>query len=130
MQQILKAGLLYSIIVFVTGLGIEPIRIMWAVPRFGSMVAQLMEAPIMLVVIVLAARWTVRRLELPRTPSIRIGTGLIALWLLILAEYTVVLTIPGLSIGEYLASRDPVSATVYIVMLGLFAFMPLILSWR
>jgi hypothetical protein len=41
-----------------------------------------------------------------------------------------VLWLRGLSIGEYVAGRDPVSGTVYLVMLGLFALMPLFVARR
>jgi hypothetical protein len=73
--------------------------------------AELMETPIMFVVTVVAARWIVRRLALPSTPSSRIGMGCIALGLLLVAEFTLVLWLRDLSIGEYLATRNPVSGT-------------------
>jgi len=41
--------------------------------------------------------------------------GCVALGLLLAAEFTLVLWLRGLSISEYLASRDPVSGTVYYV---------------
>ena len=56
--------------------------------------------------------------------------GCVALGLLLVAEFTLVLWLRGLSIGEYLASRDPVSGTVYYVMLGVFAIMPLLVARR
>ena len=49
--------MLYFALVFAAGFVLGPFRILWAVPRFGERIAALMEAPIMLVVIVLAARW-------------------------------------------------------------------------
>jgi hypothetical protein len=36
----------------------------------------------------------------------------------------------GLTIGEYLASRDPVAGMVYIVMLAVLAIMPLLVARR
>ena len=59
-MQMAKAGLLYFALVFGTGFLLGPIRLLWLVPRFGTRIAELMEMPVMLVVIVLAARWTVR----------------------------------------------------------------------
>lgn len=127
-MQMAKAGLLYFALVFGTGFLLGPIRLLWLVPRFGTRIAELMEMPVMLVVIVLAARWTVRRLAVPSTPRNRLGMGSIALVLLLLAELTLVLWLQGLSIREYLASRDPVSGTVYSVLLGVFAVMPLLVA--
>ena len=84
----------------------------------------------MLVVTIVAARWTVLRLALPSVPSARLGMGGIALVLLLVAEFTLVLWLRGVSIREYFASRDPVAGTVYYVMLAVFAVMPLLVARR
>jgi type IV secretory pathway TrbD component len=70
--------------------------------------AELMETPIMFVVILVAARWIIRRLDLPPTALSRLAMGSVALGLILVAEFTLVLWLRGLSISEYLASRDPV----------------------
>jgi type IV secretory pathway TrbD component len=54
----------------------------------------------------------------------------VALGLMLVAEFGFVLWLRGLSIREYLASRDPVSGTVYYLMLGMFAIMPLLAARR
>ena len=127
-MQILKAGVFYFAFVFGAGFALGPIRILWIVPRFGTRMAELMEMPIMLVITFVAARWIVRRLALPSTASIRLGMGSIALGLMLVAEFTLVLWLRGLSITEYLATRDPVSGTVYYMTLGVFAIMPLFVA--
>jgi hypothetical protein len=129
-MQILKAGVLYFAIVFGAGFVLGPIRILWVAPRFGTRMAELMETPIMFVVTIAAAWWIVRRLAVPFTPSRRLGMGFIALGLLLVAEFTLVLWLRGLSINEYLAGRDPVSGTVYYLMIGVFALMPLLVARR
>lgn len=78
----------------------------------------------MLVVTILAAR----RLSLPPTPAARLGVGLVALGLLLAAEFAAVLWLRGLTISQYLAARDPVAGAVYRVMLGVFAVMPLLVG--
>ena len=123
-MQILKAGVLYFTLVFGAGFALGPIRVLWLVPRVGTRTAELMETPIMLAVIILAARWIVRRLTVPPVPSKRLGIGFFALGLLLVAEFMLVLWLRGLTISEYLAGRDPVAGTVYIGMLGVFAIMP------
>lgn len=129
-MQILKAGVLYFALVFGAGFVLGPIRILWLVPRFGMRMAELMEMPIMFVVIIVAARWIVRRLAVPSAPLSRLGMGCLALALVLIAEFTLVLWLRGLTIAEYVASRDPVSGTVYYVMLGMFAIMPLLVTRR
>jgi len=128
--QILKAGALYFAVVFGAGFVLGPIRILWVVPRLGTRVAELLEAPIMFVITIAAARWIVRRLAVPPTPSSRLSMGCIALSFLLFAEFTLVLWLRGLSISEYLAGRDPVAGTVYYVMLGVFAVMPVLVARR
>jgi len=123
-MRIIKAAVLYFVIVFGAGFLLGPIRILLVVPRFGTRTAELMETPIMFVIIIVAAWWIVRLLAVPFKPSYRFGMGCIALGLLLVAEFTLVLWLQGLSIKEYLANRDPVSGTVYYVMLVVFAIMP------
>jgi hypothetical protein len=124
-MPILIAGLLYFALVFGAGSVLGAIRTRWIVPRLGTRMAELMETPIMLVITILAARWTVRRLAVPSTPPARLAMGFVALGLLLVAEFTLVLWLRGMSIREYFASRDPVAGTVYYVMLAVFALMPL-----
>jgi len=128
--QILKAGALYFALVFGAGFVLGTIRTLWIVPRAGMRMAELMETPIMFVVTIFAARWLVRRLSMPPKRATRLGMGLVALAILLLVEFTVVLRLRGLTIGEYFASRDPVAGTVYVAMLGVFAVMPLLVARR
>lgn len=125
---VLKAGLLYFAISFTVGFILGPIRVLWAVPRFGTRVAELLEMPFMLIAIVLAAFWVVRRLSIPSDVWTRLCMGCVALGFLLLTEFGAVLQLRGLTISEYLANRDPVSGTVYVLMLGLFATMPWLTS--
>jgi hypothetical protein len=122
----LRSGVLYFAIVFGAGFVLGPIRILWAAPRFGPNMAELMEMPIMLVVIVVAARWIVRGRA--AIPSHRLGIGGVALALMLLAEFTFVLWLRGLSLREYVARLDPVSGTAYCLMLVVFALMPLLVG--
>lgn len=129
-MQILKAGVLYFALVFGAGFVLGTIRTFWIVPSLGTRTAELTEAPIMFVITLVAARWVARRLLLPPTLSTRLGVGFVALGILLVAEFTVVLWLRGLTISKYLATRDPVAGIVYIMMLGVFAVMPLFVARR
>jgi hypothetical protein len=126
----LKAGLLYFVLVFGAGFVLGPIRVLWLVPRVGERIAELVELPIMCVVIVAAARWVVRRFSVAAMPADRLVMGGVALVLTLAAEFGLVLQLRGLSLQEYFASRDPVSGTAYYLMLGVFALMPLLVHRR
>jgi len=127
-MRIAKAGTLYFALIFGAGFVLGTIRTLWVVPRVGTRMAELMEAPLMLVVTIVAARWTVVRLAVPPMPSARLRMGCIALVLMLVAEFGFVLWIRALSIKDYLATRDPVSGTAYYALLMVFAVMPLFVA--
>lgn len=124
-MQILKSAALYFVLVFGVGFVLGPIRVLWAVPRFGERTAELMEAPFMLVAIVLAARWIARRFVEPKSSSGLLAVGFVALALLVATEMTMVLSLRGLTFEEYVRSRDPVAGGVYVALLLVFALMPM-----
>lgn len=127
-MRILKGSFVYFAIVFGCGFALGTIRTLWAVPRIGTRSAELFETPIMIVVSFLAARWTALRLHIPPVRACRLAMGCGALAYLLAAEFGFVSWVRGLSIREYLATRDPVSGTVYGIALGLFAIMPLLVA--
>jgi len=129
-MQTLKAGVLYFALVFGAGFVLGTIRTLWVVPKVGTRRAELMEAPIMFVVTIMAARWIVLRFAIPPLTSARLGMGVTALALLLAAEFGLMLRLRGLSMRNYLATRDPVSGTVYYLMLVVFAIMPLFVARR
>lgn len=129
-KQIAKAGVIYFALVFGAGFVLGTIRTLWIAPHVGTRIAELIEAPIMLVITIVAARWIVLRLAVPARRPARLAIGAIALGLLLFAEFGLVLWLRGISIKEYLATRDPVSGTVYYLMLGLFGLMPLLVARR
>jgi len=55
-MQILKAGALYFVFVFGAGFVLGTIRTLWVVPHVGTRMAELVEAPLMIVVTIMAAR--------------------------------------------------------------------------
>jgi ABC-type uncharacterized transport system permease subunit len=126
-MQVLKAGAVYFALLFAVGFVLGAIRTLWVVPRVGARRAELMEMPVMLAVTILAARWTVLRLSVPPMPSVRLGTGCIALVLMLVAEFGFVLWIRGLSIRDYLATRDPVSGAAYYLLI-MYAVMPFLVA--
>jgi hypothetical protein len=129
MKETLKAGVLYFVLVFAVGFVLGTFRTLWAVPRLGVRTAELMEAPIMFGVSILAARWVVRHVGIPPLWSRRLALGCIALGLMLLVEFTVALWVRGLTIRRYLEARDPVSGAVYFVTLGAFAVIPIFVRW-
>ena len=125
MKETLKAGVLYFVLVFAAGFVLGTIRTLWVVPRLGVRTAELIEAPIMFGISILAAQWVVRHAQVPPLWSRRLALGCIALGFMLAVEFTVVLWIRGMTIRGYFAARDPISGAVYFVTLGAFAVIPI-----
>ena len=123
--RIATAGALYFACVFGAGVVFGSVRVPLVVPRLGVRTAELLEMPLMFCVILLAARWIVRRYALPPAPAVRLGVGVLALVLLLTAESTLALWVQGRTLAQAVAGRDPVSGSVYLAMLVVFATMPL-----
>ena len=123
-----KAGAAYFGLVFGAGFLLGCIRVPFLVPRLGERISELIEMPVEFVVIVFAARFVVNRFAVPVTTSIRLGVGLIALALSLIAELLLAVALAGRSVFDYIASRDPVSGSVYLAMLLVFALFPLLLA--
>jgi hypothetical protein len=79
-MRALKAGVIYFLLVFAVGWILGPIRELWAVPRFGRIAAILSEA-VMLLAMIVAARWVIRRFHVSRTLPVTISMGLIVDWI-------------------------------------------------
>ena len=122
--QILKAAGLYFGIVFGAGFVFGIIRVLWVVPHLGIRNAELLEHPLMLVVIVVTANWVVRDVR-GQTSVDSLAIGFIAFGLLLLAEVLVTLFARPNRAG------DAVSGIAYFAMLAMFAVMPWLLStWQ
>jgi hypothetical protein len=128
MRKVSRAGFSYFALVFCAGFLLGAIRVPLLVPRLGERLAELLEMPVMFVVILASARFIIRRFALPSAAAVRLGTGMLALGLMIAAELFLAALLQGRSLGEYVASRDPVSGSVYLAMLAVFALMPVILA--
>ena len=123
-RSVVPAAVVYFLMVFGTGFVLGPMRILWLVPRVGERWAELTELPVMLTACYLAARWVCRRFAVPARASPRLTMGLIAMVLLLAAEFGLVLSLRGMTVAEYLATRDPVSGTAYYLAVAAFGALP------
>ena len=124
------AAVEYVARVFGAGFVLGVVRELWVRPRVGVRVAELLELPLMVAVVLLAAKAIDRRWLSACGRYARVAVGLAALALLLGAEIGLGMALRGVSPREALLARDPVSGTAYYLSLLLFALMPWYLGWR
>ena len=125
-MQILHTAVFYFLLVFGAGFLLGIVRVLGVVPLLGERIAELLEMPLMLAVIVAAARWLVRRRLDDARQSSALSVGFIAMCFVLLADLAVGMGLRGMSPAEVFLNRDPVSGTAYYAALLLFALMPAI----
>jgi hypothetical protein len=124
MPGTIRAALAYFALVLGAGFLLGMVRVPFVVPRLGERWAELAEMPIMAVTIFFAAGYVLRRFPTIRLPGRALVVGFLALALSVLAELGLAVSLQSQTLGEYLASRDRVSGSVYLIMLVVFALMP------
>ena len=122
-------GVAYFGLVFGVGFILGTIRVLWLVPLVGQRAAELIESPLMLAATYFSAVFVVQRFKASRSVEY-LYSGLVALSLLLIVEFSFVLALQGLSIREYLARRDPVAGVVYVGLLIIFSVMPWLVGKR
>jgi hypothetical protein len=121
---VIRSAAVYFGIVFGVGFLLGVVRVPLLVPRFGERAAELAEMPLMFIAIYLAAGCVVRRYGALVTPGGWVLSGVAALGFLLCAELLLAVVLAGRNLAEYIAGRDPVSGSVYLGMLAVFAAMP------
>ena len=127
-MQVVRAAARYSALVFGIGFALGTVRVLLVVPRLGERTVELIEAPLMVFVSWLVARWLTRRYTGIRRPVSSFAVGALALAFLLMLEVAVGTIFFGLSPGSALIKPDPVRAASYYTALALFAVMPLFVS--
>lgn len=87
--QIIQVALLYFALVFVLGFLLGAIRAPFIVPNFGVSMAEILEMPLMLVGIILAARFVFGQFVIPNSVFPDLSVGLLAFSLTLIAELLV-----------------------------------------
>src|SRR5258705_10602297 len=116
MDASLKGGVIYSLLVVAVGWILGPIRELWAVPHFRRVAAMLSEAVIILIAMIVAARWVIRRFHVSRTLPATISMGIVAIGLLLPAEIVGIHWVRGRSVRDYLNGFLPAPGVVSRLM--------------
>jgi hypothetical protein len=124
-MRVLVAALCYFAIVFGAGFLVGPIRVFFLEPRLGETLATLCETPVLLTVIIIAARWLPRRFDL-RTTAQLTAMGLGALVLQQAADFALGAALRGITPAQQLARFATPAGAIYAALVILFAVMPIV----
>jgi hypothetical protein len=125
-----RAGLVYFLLVFAAGWVLGPLRELLLVPAIGRTLAVLAEAPLLILALVLASRWTVRRLAVPATVGARAGMGLVALALLLAAELAGGWLVRGEGVVAWAGKLATPAGAIGLALVLLCAAIPVVVGRR
>ena len=127
---VMRAAAIYFLIVFGAGFAFGVVRVPLAVPLIGERTAELLEMPLMLGVMVLAARWLVQRYAERLTMHHFVGVGVLCAVAVVVADFAVGMGLRGMTAAQVVLDRDPVSGTVYCLLVLVCAGLPVWLRAR
>lgn len=127
-MTLILAILLYFGLVFGTGFLIGPIRILVLEPMLGPAMAVACEAPILISVMVLAARWVPKRIGLNLTARSLAAMGFGALGVQQFADLAVGYYLRDLTPAQVVATFATPAGAIYAAALVAFALMPLLVN--
>jgi hypothetical protein len=125
-MKLASATAIYFLAVFSTGLLLGPIRVLLLEPRIGAVAATLCEAPLLLIAMVVAARWAPRLARMTTSLTGMLAVGIGALALQQAADLLVGMLLRGLSAQQQFARLATPEGAIYAVLLAIFALMPAI----
>lgn len=125
-QSIVPAAAVYVALAFAAGFAFGVLRETVLRPLTGEIVALLVEAPAMLAVSFVAARWTVTRFMPASSLRERIAMGTVAFMLLLGLEVAGSFLLRGLSAGAWLAQLATVRGLISLALFAAFAAMPVL----
>ncbi len=124
MQNTLKAGFAYFMLVFAVGFLFGVIRTLFIAPWAGPLAAVLIELPFILVISWLACSWVLHKFSVPNVDMHRLAMGAFAFALLMIAEVLVSVFVDGRNLGEHLALYKTLPAIIGLVGQIMFALFP------
>jgi len=127
MGRIARAALAYFAAVYAAGFLLGLVREVAVRPRLGATAAIAFEAPLVLAASFLAARWAVRGYELAKTRQ-RLGMGLAAFGLLIVAEFAGAIALRGMAPMEWLVHFVQPPGLLSLALFLMFTAMPAIVG--
>ncbi|MBY0437862.1 MAG: VanZ family protein [Burkholderiales bacterium] len=124
----MRAGSVYFALVFGAGFMLGTARVPLLEPVVGEGIAQLLEMPVMAVVILLSAGWLVRRDREGVGRAGWLGAGGMAATGVLVADLAVGVILRGMTAWQVVAGRDPVAGLAYGTAIIVFALAPTVMA--
>ncbi|MGL4810236.1 MAG: hypothetical protein ACRCXM_00545 [Beijerinckiaceae bacterium] len=121
-----RAGLAYALLMFAAGFVLGTLRELVVRRHLGELPAILMEIPVMLAASWFAARWLIRRFDVPADARDRLVMGFVALAVLLAAEAATGIWLMGQSLRQHVLSYASLRGLVTLASQGIFALIPLL----
>jgi hypothetical protein len=122
------AGFAYTLGVFVFAFAVGTIRVTLVAPRLGTLLAVIIEAPIVLAVSWRVSLWCTRRFNVSRDARARILMGAAAFAVLMLLELGFSVLVFRETVSHYLGKYTSTTGVIGLAMQGCFATLPWIQS--
>jgi hypothetical protein len=119
-----RAGIAYTLCVFVFAFVVGTIRVTLVAPRLGTLLAVVLEAPIVLAVSWRVSLWCNRRFNVSRDPRARTLMGAVAFSVLMLLELGVSVLAFGETLDHYFAKYASTPGVIGLAMQVCFATIP------
>jgi hypothetical protein len=129
-DKIGAAALIYFAIVFGVGLALGPVRVLWIEPWLGPAVAVLIEAPVLVFAMTIAARLAPGWTGLRGGWASYLAVGVLALALQQIADLAVGFGLRGMTLAAQAHYFTTPPGWIYAATLIAFALMPLIMYAR
>jgi hypothetical protein len=123
-QNATRAGIAYTLGVFVFAFAVGTIRVTLVAPRLGTLLAVILEAPIVLALSWRLSRWCCRRFAVSGDPHARVLMGAVAFAVLMLLELGVSALVFGETLDHYFAKYASTAGIVGLAMQVGFATIP------
>lgn len=125
-MQVLIGGALYFALVFVAAFALGAVRTFFVAPALGETAAVAIEAPFFIAAVIFAARFTLRRIAVPRTAIHLFAMSAFGLLLQQAAEMMLVLR-AGQTLAQHGAYLSTPAGMIYLALLATFLVMPWLL---
>ena len=127
MNDEIRAGGFYFLVVFGVGFLMGPVREFVFLPNLGPAGAVLAETPVLIAAMIIGARWIINRYRLPARIPARLRMGGVGLVLVLMGDWLVGFYLRGWTTTQILQHYATVPGAINVILFILYLLIPLVL---